>query len=87
MATRRTRRADSTQVSAGFQGVGSCQSMSDMVLYENRVIRRSRTVGEPAISRIRARVRATQLSGVYKLSDSMSDPDRQPKLAALGGIS
>src|ERR1700743_1991070 len=98
MARPHTRRADATQVSGGFRGVGSCQSMSDLVIYEKRVIRLSRTVGEPAISRIRALVRATRLSGVYKLSDP--DPvlfDRQPqhrrrrcrnpKLVALGGIS
>ena len=37
-------------LAADFAALGSCQSMRYMVLYENRVSRRSRTVGEPAIS-------------------------------------
>jgi hypothetical protein len=52
-------RADSTRASGGFRGVGACQSMRYMVLYENRESRRSRTVGEPIVGRVRALFRAT----------------------------
>ena len=41
----------------------------DMALYDNRVSGRSGAGGEPVISAARAPVRASQLSGVYKLPD------------------
>jgi hypothetical protein len=93
-----TSRADSTRASGGFRGVGACQSMRYMVLYENRERRRSRAVGERLVSRVRALFRATHLSGVYKLpepdpvlthlpSQDLCRRSHQPEFAALGGVS
>ena len=68
---------DRVSVRAGRRrcaALASCQSIRCMVLYENRVSPRSRAVSAKA----RARVRAMQLSGVYKL------PEPNPALTDTG---
>jgi hypothetical protein len=54
----------------------------DMALYDNRVSGRSRAGGEPVIGPARAPVRASQLSGVYKIARLDPDPEPDPDSGA-----
>ena len=84
-------------LSGGFRGVGACQSIHYMVLYENRVSRRSRPSPSPC-QPSPCTFQSNHLSGVYKLpepdpvlthlpSQDLCRRSHQPEFAALGGIS